>query len=600
MATRDVLDRFERREDDFHLSEITTALGQALKSGEIPAAEKETAYAEMDAFSFRPGATEWETGWGLYYGPSTTIPQADGSTVVIPNLAVITADTIEYWKRRTGECRHPMLRNRYADLVWELSMKVTGSRASPEYARAAIDAAIELSKRDATSQVRVFETLERALRLARSLNDADRVTQVRDALIAYEERRGEDGKPGAWGRAFALLLGEKLAPTDQDIEDRLVRELEGRLSRVSDRANPVFDPHATERTALTLATYYRSRKRPDDVRRVLTTSADAYRQIAEEAGGLPASAWLESAARNFESFGLREEAASLQPHMRDAHRRARSELVETPHRIEVPSEDMAAFVEHIARGTVDEALGRIATGFIIDRDVAEEQVVEIARATPIQAMIPRVIVDDEGRPEARIYSIQDDLEGHVVHHMANSVTWQQLWLRASFQGLADRFQLSVDDLCAFVFVSPAFGSTQHALVRQGLEYYLAGDVVGTAHVLVPQIEQALRRIVMLAGGSHLKTARGGGFRYRLLDDLLRDPVTETVLGTRIVRYLQVLLTDQRGLNLRNDIAHGLLPDDRFTPVVADRLVHVLLVLGLVRAQPSAGATDSGEQTSTDG
>ena len=47
-------------------------------------------------------------------------------------------------------------------------------------------------------------------------------------------------------------------------------------------------------------------------------------------------------------------------------------------------------------------------------------------------------------------------------------------------------------------------------------------------------------------------------------------------------YLRLVLTDQRALNLRNSLCHGFLPPESFGIGAADRLIHVLTLLGLVR------------------
>jgi hypothetical protein len=45
----------------------------------------------------------------------------------------------------------------------------------------------------------------------------------------------------------------------------------------------------------------------------------------------------------------------------------------------------------------------------------------------------------------------------------------------------------------------------------------------------------------------------------------------------------VLYIDRRGLNIRNDLAHGLMEMKMFNRAVADRVFHSLLVLSLLRA-----------------
>jgi hypothetical protein len=57
----------------------------------------------------------------------------------------------------------------------------------------------------------------------------------------------------------------------------------------------------------------------------------------------------------------------------------------------------------------------------------------------------------------------------------------------------------------------------------------------------------------------------------------------------VALYLRVVLTDQRALNIRNRLCHGLCKPDCFTPKITDRLLHILLMLSLLRME-SGGPT----------
>jgi hypothetical protein len=48
-----------------------------------------------------------------------------------------------------------------------------------------------------------------------------------------------------------------------------------------------------------------------------------------------------------------------------------------------------------------------------------------------------------------------------------------------------------------------------------------------------------------------------------------------------------LYIDRRGMNLRNDLAHGLVPIEAFNQSVADRVFHSLLVLSLLQNKETA-------------
>jgi hypothetical protein len=47
-------------------------------------------------------------------------------------------------------------------------------------------------------------------------------------------------------------------------------------------------------------------------------------------------------------------------------------------------------------------------------------------------------------------------------------------------------------------------------------------------------------------------------------------------------YFQVLFTDQRGWNIRNDVCHGISPVQAFSWPMTDRIFHALLILATMR------------------
>ena len=69
---------------------------------------------------------------------------------------------------------------------------------------------------------------------------------------------------------------------------------------------------------------------------------------------------------------------------------------------------------------------------------------------------------------------------------------------------------------------------------------------------------------------------------KTLDDLLREQAIVETLGESVAHYFQVLLTDQRGWNIRNDVCHGISPVQAFSWPMTDRIFHALLILATVR------------------
>jgi hypothetical protein len=61
--------------------------------------------------------------------------------------------------------------------------------------------------------------------------------------------------------------------------------------------------------------------------------------------------------------------------------------------------------------------------------------------------------------------------------------------------------------------------------------------------------------------------------------LYNEKVAEA-LGPDVTLHLQALYADPRGMNLRNEIAHGLMDAGQFYWHLGNLIVHSLLVLGL--------------------
>jgi hypothetical protein len=159
-----------------------------------------------------------------------------------------------------------------------------------------------------------------------------------------------------------------------------------------------------------------------------------------------------------------------------------------------------------------------------------------------------------------------------------------VFLAAILDRAIDKFSVSVDALLNHLFLSPLFDADQGKYLVTATHAYLQKDFIVAIHLYVPQIEATIRNLVELTGGVVLKEREGGGFHLRTLDELLRTEQVRSVLGEDVALYFRVVLTDQRGWNIRNMVCHGAFPHQNASRVVADRLLHILLVLAQLRKE----------------
>lgn len=77
-----------------------------------------------------------------------------------------------------------------------------------------------------------------------------------------------------------------------------------------------------------------------------------------------------------------------------------------------------------------------------------------------------------------------------------------------------------------------------------------------------------------------------------MNDVLSDERVQQVLTENLWRYLAVVYIDRKGgLNLRNDLAHGLLNPKALNQHTANRVLHSLLALSLIRQQEENAAEE---------
>ena len=184
----------------------------------------------------------------------------------------ITADTIEYWRRRADTTSNPFLRARYADLAWEFA-GTAGLRRDALAARLAIDAySAAVRKRQYAYQHDAIRAVRRAFHLARLLRDEDRSHAIAALSVEYERAIAQDSLIGLWGFSFDLLVANR-GTSDPEQISSLVADLEARLARLTAADVAAVDARAVEAAALRLAADYRARNESENLVRYFGSSA---------------------------------------------------------------------------------------------------------------------------------------------------------------------------------------------------------------------------------------------------------------------------------------------------------------------------------------
>jgi hypothetical protein len=547
--------------------------------------------AERSAFFFR-GHSDKDSVWGTFFGPMAVLTRNDGGEVRVPDIKELDGEVVAHWESRARSTNDPVMRARYADVVWDLKQAIANERPSHEFAQMAIDLyLLAIRERLYTMEIEAVNWLKRALGLSLSIRDTERTKLAVDRMFEFYDQVASPEKPGVWIFLFDTLYGRKNLLTPEQ-EAKIIADLESMLARTSSGKPEEFDPHGAQAAAERLAQHYRRQNDKANIERVIKKYGSAFERLSKDASPMLAMAWLQPVIERYEQEGLKQEAERLQLMHADKGKNIASDLKEVSATVEIKKEDIEKEVERlIGSGNLSTSLLNVAHAFIPKVDQARKFLEQMRTQAPLLSMLSVGIVESDGHTSAKIGSLDEDPDGRLHRQLGQTIGFYQPFLAMTLERLRERYKPSIDDILKFLQGSPLFVDADKGLLRQGLEAYEKEDFVKAIHVLVPQIEHILRTFLGGLGVPTLKTVRNhpGIMDAKSMNDILNDERMRQVMTESLWRYLTVLYIEKKGgLNLRNDLAHGLLPPNAFNRPVADRVFHSLLALSLIREQKPRG------------
>ena len=528
-------------------------------------------------------------GWeGLHYGPMISIPTKNGDFVSDPDIKNITPAMVSYWEKRSSEVNNPVLQCRYAGLVWEFSQKIRDIKPDISVAQRFIDSIIQMTSLVEREHFLKYK-LERGLRVAVSINDEKRIISVRDVIIRYEDKYCEIDKPGTWGFSFDLLIGDKhlkqKIQLPKDKEEKIIEELEKKLENLSNKESNIFHPHSVEYIAEKLAPYYSGKNDTNNMCRILLIYRDSFLK-GNGIRVITGSIQLDKIRKFLFQYGLSKEAQELECHIRRLQKEDLKYFKKAEIPIKIPKQYIESYIKKLDERNLSDALHYITVSSIPDKEQAKSIVLETAKQYPLQALISQSIVDHAGRRTTELGSVEEDLEGRIVLQICQSIQLKIYWIVLGLDHLKKNKSLNENTFSKHLFKSFVFPERCYRVIKEGVTSYFNENYIASCSILIPQIESSIREIISQTGGAIYKSA---GFDLRPLGSLLKDIKFIKIfeeLNHNIPNYLQVLLTEKRGFNLRNSICHGLASSNFFNQNIATCVIHILLILSLCRFKNS--------------
>lgn len=576
----EVLAAYDVADYRFEYHDLVGALC-ALPDGERA---KPESHHEWTAFMLQPN--DQDSTFGGYFGPHWTHADQQGTPYYTPAKEDITPEAVLYWEQRYKVVTNALMRMRYAALVWDFKRRICNANYDADLYRTYVDSMLEVANKDFCSHpVVTVLVLERLFYIAKS--NLDDLAKTKTSLRAFEKRHAKDSSIRCWACQFLLMCDNKKCFTKDEI-DALVAAHEARLQRLQQpNASGKIDVWTLDAQANLLADFYNRSQQRDEVRRVLKEAEQAHKLSFDPENPLQRMGILEQLHHKYIHYGLHEDANALLTEIQEAGAMSSQTLQKHGYEYTIPKEvfEQADVLFGTKAASDEERWQNFVFQFIPSRDDAEKSLAEVAKQAPLYYMTGTNLMDYKGRPMSFIGSYDQDPEGNLVMHITQHLNFGTTFLGIAIRKMREVGLMTTDRIMSDIIEPcPLYEGYSYALIRQALDFLFGDMPVVACHLMVPQIEAAIRNLVENAGISVIKQQKHveKGFQLITLDDLLRKEPVEQVFNSDGAMYLRLVLTDQRSLNIRNDLCHGILPPDNFHSGVAARLLHVLVMIGMVR------------------
>ncbi len=470
-----------------------------------------------------------------------------------------------------SEVADPEMRARVADVLYIKTRNTSfAGRAIDAYLASA--ATLMHPEHWVSTEERIERALQLAARIGRNNRDYfSRTIQVIEDLLG---KYGEEDATLFSARLMGLLIEQRRGEPEH---------YASLAEKAAKRAETEHDWHRAQEYWEIWGKWQKLRKVPGWKDATLKAQAEAFIKEAEAAAqasppNYTVAAWhMQSAIELLQKASSKQERERIQqlnPIFRDYQEEARAEMgrIEIP--FDVTDEQEKARAQVRGKKFLQALFDLAYIGSSPRVKDLRKRVIENAKQAPLSAFTSIEVKDNTGKTVGRrppiLSNEADEAEQAIRAEMFRLATWYQLlhainWVEAARQQICLEHNIRVHDLLPLVSNNPFVPPGREMIYARGFHAGLTGDTLVAAHLLIPQLENSIRSLLIRQGciTSQLdKESIQDEFPLNKILHHYQDEL-KSVFSEDIVFDLQGLLVERFGSNLRNEGSHGLMDYEEF-------------------------------------
>ncbi|MEB4861016.1 DUF4209 domain-containing protein [Priestia megaterium] len=247
--------------------------------------------------------------------------------------------------------------------------------------------------------------------------------------------------------------------------------------------------------------------------------------------------------------------------------------------MQISKEDLQKEFQPYLNVELDEAVSYFAREitFIPDIERIKKDTIEQSTSFSLRSLMTRSVVSD-GK---KIFQAVDDEDNLKVNMHENYMRYMQMTavvlMSPLFEELIEKglsAQHIIDKLNNWIYMD----EKNKEFIRVGVERFFEKDYISSLHILVPQFEDVIRGFFDKLGFVTTSIKKGTAQHEQTFNEFLERQDIKSILPPNIHKYIQMLMVEQTGSNLRNKIAHGLIHSSECNLMNNILILHLYLVM----------------------
>lgn len=537
--------------------------------------------SEYLAFSLFPNES-WLSSWGTHFWPFATFNNGDWTYTENPWKVYITEKVLNYWKERISKSNNLFIKFRYLDLLYDLNEMVIWETIDFSMKINFIETWILWIKWNIFSPLDWKFLLKRLLDISISLSQKEKIEELINIIIKYENKISEDDKPWLWGFSYDYLISNKKVKLSIENENQIINDLETKLNKFEDIYLSKF---AWNR----LAKYYKTKNDNTNLLRVLLKIKEVnYNFIKNNNDWLIVSNYFQELINLFtiyqEDKNIKIEKDKIINDFQQKIKNTNFDFKEVSTSFQITDKEMNNYINSFFKDE-NKTISKICIWFVINKNRTKELLDDLVKKHPLLYMINKQTIDKNWFVVNNIGSINDDYDANLYNQITQDLHIGSIFIDKVLLKFIEKYK--VKDLIKEFRKETIFKKEDEKLLKIILNKYYKWKYLEFNALVIPFIEKSFRTLNEVIWYTIINY-KDNKIEYVSLDRLIWNWLIKNIFRIRwddFELYFRLILTMVEWWNLRNNFAHWIEFEFFYDKKVSDRLFHILLCFTLIKITP---------------